>query len=89
MEKYAVKLVITNPLSGYRVVDWYFSNKQEDIKKWIKKKKEEEKQWNGKKRTFFFNFYEYDTKYLLNTEIIYMTDLTVNDIIDIIKCRNF
>jgi hypothetical protein len=89
MEKYAVKLVITNPLTGYRVVDWYFSNKEDSIEKWIKKKKETEKEWNGKKREFFFNFNKYDTKYLLNTEIIHMDDLTVNDIIDIIKCNHF
>ena len=89
MKKYAVELKITNSRNDDERVEWFFCDTTSEKKAWINKKKKEQDEWNyhtaGVVSTRYYNFDEYSTSELMETDISELKGMKLRDFIEIIK----
>ena len=89
MKKYAIKLVITKTFNNDRKIEWFFFNTDEEKQHLIDEKKQEENNWNYHTPTAIskriYNFKEYLTADLMETDISELEGLTLRYLIELIK----
>jgi hypothetical protein len=89
MNNWAVKLKITNSANDSMRVEWFFCEKESEKYKWIEEKKKEEDDWNyrteGVRSTRFYDFSEYLTSSLMETDISELEGMTVWEFVSLIK----